>query len=80
MLAFARAPRLLLLDEPYGPLDPDAAVVLSELIDEARAAAPRVGELPSRRAEPAARSVAAPRRRPALAARRTGRGLTPCAM
>lgn len=38
VLAFARAPRLLLLDEPYGPLDPDAAVVLSELIDEARAA------------------------------------------
>ena len=25
VLAFARAPRLLLLDEPYGPLDPDAA-------------------------------------------------------
>ncbi|WP_302392301.1 ABC transporter ATP-binding protein [Eggerthella sinensis] len=38
VLAFARAPRLLLLDEPYGPLDPDAAVVLSELIDEACAA------------------------------------------
>ena len=37
VLAFARTPRLLLLDEPYGPLDPDAAVVLSALIDEARA-------------------------------------------
>lgn len=38
VLAFARKPRLLLLDEPYGPLDPDAAVVLSELVDEARSA------------------------------------------
>lgn len=36
VLAFARVPRLLLLDEPYGPLDPDAAAVLSALIDEAR--------------------------------------------
>lgn len=38
VLAFARAPRLLLLDEPYGPLDPDAAAVLSSLVEEARAA------------------------------------------
>ena len=38
VLAFARAPRLLLLDEPYGPLDPDAALVLSALIEEARSA------------------------------------------
>ena len=38
MLAFARAPRLLLLDEPYGPLDPDASGVLSGLIEEARSA------------------------------------------
>lgn len=36
VLAFARAPRLLLLDEPYGPLDPEASVVLSALIEEAR--------------------------------------------
>lgn len=36
VLAFARAPRLLLLDEPYGPLDPGAAEVLSALIEEAR--------------------------------------------
>ena len=34
----ARAPRLLLLDEPYGPLDPDASGVLSGLIEEARSA------------------------------------------
>ena len=38
VLAFARAPRLLLLDEPYGPLDPDASGVLSGLIEEARSA------------------------------------------
>lgn len=38
VLAFVRAPRLLLLDEPYGPLDPDAALVLSALIEEARSA------------------------------------------
>lgn len=38
VLALARAAPLLLLDEPYGPLDPDAAVVLSALVDEARAA------------------------------------------
>lgn len=37
VLALAIRPRLLLLDEPYGPLDPDAAVVLSGLLDEARA-------------------------------------------
>ena len=37
VLAFAREARLLLLDEPYGPLDPEAAVVLSALIDETRA-------------------------------------------
>lgn len=36
VLALARAPRLLLLDEPYGPLDPDAAAVLSALVGEAR--------------------------------------------
>lgn len=29
MLAFLTTPRLLLLDEPYGPLDPDAAHLLS---------------------------------------------------
>ena len=38
VLALAREPRLLLLDEPYGPLDPEASVVLSALIDQARAA------------------------------------------
>lgn len=38
VLAFAREVRLLLLDEPYGPLDPDTAAVLSALIEEARAA------------------------------------------
>lgn len=38
VLALARMPRLLLLDEPYGPLDPDAALVLSALIEEARSA------------------------------------------
>lgn len=37
VLALVIRPRLLLLDEPYGPLDPDAAVVLSGLLDEARA-------------------------------------------
>lgn len=37
VLAFAAQPRVLLLDEPYGPLDPEAAVVLSALVDEARA-------------------------------------------
>lgn len=38
VLAFARRPRLLLLDEPYGPLDPEASRVLSALLEEARAA------------------------------------------
>ncbi|OUO90931.1 ABC transporter [Gordonibacter sp. An230] len=38
VLAFARRPRLLLLDEPYGPLDPEASCVLSALLEEARAA------------------------------------------
>ncbi len=38
VLAFSRAPRLLLLDEPYGPLDPEASIVLSMLVEEARAA------------------------------------------
>ena len=33
----AMQPRLLLLDEPYGPLDPDASAVLSGLLDAARA-------------------------------------------
>jgi ABC-type multidrug transport system ATPase subunit len=33
-----RAPRLLLLDEPYAGLDPDARVVVDDLLDEARAA------------------------------------------
>ena len=37
VLALAVRPRLLLLDEPYGPLDPDASRVLSGLLDEARA-------------------------------------------
>ncbi|RDB63096.1 ABC transporter ATP-binding protein [Gordonibacter sp. 28C] len=37
VLAFARLPRLMLLDEPYGPLDPGASGVLSELVEEARA-------------------------------------------
>lgn len=36
VLALVIRPRLLLLDEPYGPLDPSAAVVLSELLSEAR--------------------------------------------
>lgn len=36
VLAFALQPRLLLLDEPYGPLDRNSAVVLSGLIGEAR--------------------------------------------
>ncbi|MEG0417916.1 ABC transporter ATP-binding protein [Gordonibacter sp.] len=36
VLAFAIQPRLLLLDEPYGPLDRDSSVVLSRLIAEAR--------------------------------------------
>ena len=35
--ALAVRPRLLLLDEPYGPLDPDASAVLSGLLDAARA-------------------------------------------
>ncbi|HIW77321.1 MULTISPECIES: ABC transporter ATP-binding protein [Gordonibacter] len=38
VLAFARQPRVMLLDEPYGPLDPEASLVLSALLDEARAA------------------------------------------
>ena len=38
VLALARSPRLLLLDEPYGPLDPESAKVLSRLLGEARAA------------------------------------------
>lgn len=37
VLAFARRPRVLLLDEPYGPLDPETSLVLSVLLDEARA-------------------------------------------
>ena len=37
VLALAVRPRLLLLDEPYGPLDPDASAVLSGLLDAARA-------------------------------------------
>ena len=60
VLALAVRPRLLLLDEPYGPLDPDASRVLSGLLDEARAegaAHPR--ELPPRRAGPGARPAAA---------------------
>lgn len=36
VLAFAIQPRLLLLDEPYGPLDRSSSVVLSGLIAEAR--------------------------------------------
>lgn len=34
VLAMASQPKVLLLDEPYGPLDPRARRVLSELIDE----------------------------------------------
>lgn len=37
VLALAVRPRLLLLDEPYGPLDPGASLVLSGLLGEARA-------------------------------------------
>lgn len=36
VIALAAMPRLLLLDEPYGPLDPGAAEVLSSLLDGAR--------------------------------------------
>lgn len=36
VLALALRPRVLLLDEPYGPLDPQAATVLSGLLAEAR--------------------------------------------
>lgn len=36
VIALAAKPRLLLLDEPYGPLDPDAAEVLSGLLAKAR--------------------------------------------
>ena len=32
VMAFAAKPSLLLLDEPHGPLDPDAAVVLSGMV------------------------------------------------
>ncbi|WP_102379490.1 ABC transporter ATP-binding protein [Raoultibacter timonensis] len=35
VIALAAMPRLLLLDEPYGPLDPGAAEVLSSLLDGA---------------------------------------------
>lgn len=38
VIALAARPRLLLLDEPYGPLDPDVSEVLSGLLDEARSA------------------------------------------
>ena len=38
VIALAARPRLLLLDEPYGPLDPDAAEVLSGLLGETRSA------------------------------------------
>ena len=38
VLALAVRPRLLLLDEPYGPLDPDASAVLSGLRDAASSA------------------------------------------
>ena len=38
VLALACRPRLLLLDEPYGPLDPESAEVLSRLLVEARVA------------------------------------------
>ncbi len=37
VLAFMRKPRLLLLDEPYGPLDRDASRRLSALLSAARA-------------------------------------------
>lgn len=36
VIALSLDPRLLLLDEPYGPLDPAAAIVLSEMLVEAR--------------------------------------------
>ncbi|WP_255467345.1 ABC transporter ATP-binding protein [Raoultibacter phocaeensis] len=36
VIALAAKPRLLLLDEPYGPLDPEASEVLSGLLDDAR--------------------------------------------
>lgn len=36
VLALIIRPCLLLLDEPYGPLDPSASVVLSDLLSEAR--------------------------------------------
>ena len=35
VMAFAAKPSLLLLDEPHGPLDPDAAVVLSGMVRDA---------------------------------------------
>lgn len=37
VLALCMRPRLLLLDEPYGPLDRNASVVLSGLLETARA-------------------------------------------
>lgn len=35
VMAFAAKPSLLLLDEPHGPLDPDAAAVLGEMVQDA---------------------------------------------